>query len=237
MKPFPAELSNLMLGSMTDEDRGTLEDLGETVDFARGDFLFRVNGEVPWVYFPHSGMLSVVIRMKEGATVEAVTIGKEGFTGPPIIAVEGVVGNVDCVCQLPGSALRVPTEELFELRRSSPPLDELMNRYAQVVFGQLAQTAACNRLHSIEARTSRWLLLAQDRVGSDVVNLTQEFLAEMLGVRRETVNLSARMLQSAGLIDYRRGEIHILDRDGLESTACECYGVIRGELERLFPDL
>jgi hypothetical protein len=182
-------------------------------------------------------MLSVVIRMKEGATVEAVTIGKEGLTGPPIIAVEGVVGNVDCVCQLPGSALRVPTEALFERRRSSPPLDDLLNRYAQVVFGQLAQTAACNRLHSIEARTSRWLLLSQDRVAADVVHLTQEFLAEMLGVRRETVNLSARMLQNAGLIEYRRGEIRVLDRDGLESTACECYRVIRGEFERLFPEL
>jgi CRP-like cAMP-binding protein len=234
VKLFPPGDVNLMLEAMKPDDRDALLDLSEAVDFERGDFLFRVNGEVPWIYFPTSGMLSVVIRMKEGATVEAVTIGKEGLTGPPIIAVEGVVGNVDCVCQLPGSALRVPTERLFELRRSSPPLDDLLNRYAQVVFGQLAQTAACNRLHSIEARTSRWLLLSQDRVAADVVHLTQEFLAEMLGVRRETVNLSARMLQNAGLIEYHRGEIRILDRDGLESTACECYEVIRGEFERLF---
>jgi CRP-like cAMP-binding protein len=237
MRLFPPGEVNLMLEAMEPEDRDVLTGIGDTVDFERGDFLFRVNGEVPWIYFPSSGMLSVVIRMKEGATVEAVTIGKEGFTGPPIIAVEGVVGNVDCVCQLSGSALRVPTDKLFELRRSSPALDDLLNRYAQVVFGQLAQTAACNRLHSIEARTSRWLLLSQDRAASDVVFLTQEFLAEMLGVRRETVNLSARMLQSAGLIEYRRGEIRILDREGLESTACECYGVIRGEFERLFPNL
>jgi hypothetical protein len=237
VKAFPPEMTNLMLRSMDPEDREAVEGAGEPVEFSRGDFLFRVDGEVPWVYFPHSGMLSVVIRMQEGATVETVTIGKEGVTGPPLVAVDGVVGNVDCLCQLPGTALRLPTSTLFKLRRSSPSLDDLLNRYAQVVFGQLAQTAACNRLHSIEARTSRWLLQAHDRVDDDVVLLTQEFLAEMLGVRRETVNLSARVLQNAGLIEYRRGEIRIVDREGLESTACECYGVIRGEFERLFPHL
>jgi CRP-like cAMP-binding protein len=105
------------------------------------------------------------------------------------------------------------------------------------VFGQIAQTAACNRLHGIEARASRWLLQAHDRFGDDLVPLTQEFLAEMLGVRRETVSLTTRILQNAGLIETKRGEVRIIDRDGLESTCCECYGVMRGELERLFPFL
>lgn len=237
MKPFPADVDNLLLEAMPANDRAELLEAGEHVHFRRGDGVFAADGDVPHVYFPHSGMLSVVIRMQDGATVETVTIGKEGVTGPPLIAEQGVVANVECICQIPASALRVPTAVLFALRRRSETLDELLTRYGQVVFGQIAQTAACNRLHPIEARTSRWLLLAHDRVGGDVIPLTQEFLAEMLGVRRETVNLSARMLQNAGLIEYRRGEVRVLDREGLESTACECYGAIRGEIERLFPFL
>lgn len=237
MKPFPHDVDNLLLEAMPEHDRSALVDAGERVELRRSEAVFSAEGRVRHVFFPHSGMLSVVIRMQDGASVETVTIGKEGVTGPPLVAEEGVVANVECVCQLPATALRVPTEAFFELRRRSETLDELLTRYEQVVFGQIAQTAACNRLHSIEARTSRWLLLAHDRIGGEVVPLTQEFLAEMLGVRRETVNLSARMLQNAGLIEYQRGKVRILDRDGLESTACECYGAIRGEIERLFPFL
>ncbi len=237
MKPFPGDVDNLLLEAMPANDRGALVEAGEPAQFRRGDPVFSADGKAAHVFFPYSGMLSVVIRMQDGATVETVTIGKEGVTGPPMIAEQGVVANVECVCQLPATALRVPAATFFELRRRSDTLAELLSRYEQVVFGQIAQTAACNRLHSIEARTSRWLLLAHDRIGGDVVPLTQEFMAEMLGVRRETVSLSARVLQNAGLIEYRRGEVRILDREGLESTSCECYGAIRGEIERLFPFL
>ena len=237
MRPFPVEAENLLLEAMLTEDRAELSRAGERVELARGDFVFRADGRVPHVYFPTGGMLSVVTRMQDGSSVEAVTVGKEGATAPPLIAEKSLAANVECVCQLPGTAMRVPTEVFFDLRRRSDSLDELLDRYGQAVFAQIAQTAACNRLHPIEARTSRWLLQAHDRMSGRHLPLTQEFLAEMLGVRRETVNLSARLLQNAGLIDYHRGEIEILDRPGLESTSCECYGVIRRELERLYPIL
>ena len=237
LRPFPPDAENLVLEAMIAEDRAALLDVADRVTFRRGDFLFRAEGDVRHVYFPTSGMLSVVTRMQDGSMVESITIGKEGMTGPPIVAAQGVVSNVECICQLPGDGLRVPTEAFFELRRRSDTFAELVERCAQVAFGHIAQTAACNRLHPIEARTSRWLLQAHDRMGDDFLPLTQEFLAEMLGVRRETVNLAARILQRADLIDYRRGEVRIRDRAGLESTSCECYGVIRGELERLFPFL
>jgi CRP-like cAMP-binding protein len=237
MHPFPVEIDNLLLEAMTTRDRAELLEGGERVKFGLGDRLFSVNGDVPFVFFPNAGMLSIVIRMADGASVEAVTIGKEGVTGPPIVVENGSISNVECLCQLPGDGLRVPTRVFFDLCRSSSTFDELVDRYAQVVFGQIAQTAACNRLHAIEARASRWLLQAHDRFGLDVVPITQEFLAEMLGVRRETVSLTLRILQSAGLVETRRGGVRILDRDGIESTCCECYGVMRAELERLFPFL
>jgi CRP-like cAMP-binding protein len=237
VKPFPTMAVNLLLEAMPTEDRKKLSAAGEQVELARGTVVFRGDGGVPHVYFPLGGMLSVVTRMQDGSTVEALTVGKEGATGPPLIAEKGLASNVECVCQLPGPAMRVPTEVFFDLRRRSETFDALLDQYGQAVFAQIAQTAACNRLHPIEARTSRWLLQAHDRMGGSYLPLTQEFLAEMLGVRRETVNLSARLLQNAGLIDYHRGEIEILDRAGLESTCCECYGVIRRELERLFPFL
>jgi hypothetical protein len=237
MKPFPVEVDNLLLEAMTAGDRAALLEKGERVTFDLGDRIFSANGNVPYVFFPDAGMLSVVIRMADGASVETVTIGKEGATGPPVVVENGSISNVDCLCQLPGGGLRVPTHEFFELRRSSSTFDELIDRYAQVVFGQIAQTAACNRLHGIEARASRWLLQAHDRFAEDVVPITQEFLAEMLGVRRETVSLTLRILQNAGLLETRRGVVRIVDRDGIESTCCECYGVMREELERLFPFL
>jgi len=235
--PFPSEIDNLLLEAMTTGDRAALLADGERVTFGLGDRMFSANGDVPYVFFPNAGMLSVVIRMADGASVETVTIGKEGATGPPIVVENGSISNVECLCQLPGNGLRVRTRSFFELRRRSSTFDELVDRYAQVVFGQIAQTAACNRLHGIEARASRWLLQAHDRFGQDVVPITHEFLAEMLGVRRETVSLTLRILQSAGLVETRRGGVRVVDRDGIESTCCECYGIMRGELERLFPFL
>jgi CRP-like cAMP-binding protein len=218
-RPEPLGAGNLLLQAVSPGDRTALLQRAEQVAFERGDLVFHAEGPVRDVYFPVSGMLSVVTRMQDGSTVESLTIGREGMTGPPVTAAKGVVPNVECVCQLPGTSVRVPAEDFFSLRRRSVAFDELVDRFAQVVFGQISQSAACNRLHPIEARTSKWLLLAHDRSGDGSIPLTQEFLAEMLGVRRETVNLSARMLQAAGLIDYRRGEITVLNRDGLEATS------------------
>jgi CRP-like cAMP-binding protein len=237
VNPFPVDPENLLLRTMPAEDRDALTNAGEHVRLARGDLVFRADGSIPHVYFPTGGMLSVVTRMEDGSSLEAVTIGKEGATGPPLVAERSIAENVECVCQLPGEAIRVPSEVFFDLRRRSGTLVELLDRYGHSLFWQIAQTSACNRLHPIEARTSRWLLQANDRVGGSYLPLTQEFLAEMLGVRRESVSLSARLLQNAGLIAYHRGEIEVLDRPGLESTSCECYAVIRGAIDRLFPFL
>jgi CRP-like cAMP-binding protein len=135
--------------------------------------------------------------------------------------------TMEALCQIPGRALKVTTRAVLEEIRRTPSVNRLLLRYAEAMMVQLAQHAACNRTHSIEQRCARWLLMTRDRVGNDEFPLTQQFLAQMLGVRRATVTMVAGALQKAGLINYRRGRIRIADGRGLEGTACECYGVVR----------
>jgi len=184
------------------------------------------------VYFPVSGMISLVVKMTDADDVEAMTIGNEGVIGIAVIL--GVASStMEALCQIPGRALKVPARAVVEEIRRTASVNRLLLRYAEAMMVQLAQHAACNRTHSIEQRCARWLLMTRDRVASDEFPLTQQFLAEMLGVRRATVTMIAGALHKAGLIDYSRGRIRIVDGQGLERVACECYDVVRRLMKTL----
>jgi len=185
-----------------------------------------------YVYFPLSGVISIHTRMREGMAVEIATIGREGMVGLEMF-LGGEQAHLAAFAQLAGRALRIAAEAFREVVRDSAPITTLLLRYTQSVLAQVSQSAACNRVHSIEERCARWLLMTHDRVDGDVFDLTQEFLAEMLGVRRPSVSVAASILQRAGFIRYSRGRVTIVDRAGLESAACECYAVIAREYERL----
>ena len=194
--------------------------------------LFKPGEKIAHVYFPFSGVMSLVIRMRDGGAVELATVGNEGFVGHPIL-LGADRSPTEAFCQVSGEVLKVPVEAFRQALRDEK-VDDTMLRYTQALVNQISQSTACNQLHSVQERMCRWLLLTHDRVGSDEMHLTQEFLAQMLGVRRPSVTVVAGMLQQAKLIEYRRGRITVLDREGLEEGACECYEVVRKEFERLF---
>ena len=191
--------------------------------------LFEPGEPIAAVHFPLDGVISLVTPLEDGAIVEVATVGNEGVVGVPLVL--GGSLAVRAISQVPGRALRMEAKAfLAELERRSE-LYEVVQNYTAALFGQIAQAAACNRLHSNEERLSRWLLMSHDRVGVDEFAITHEFLGQMLGSRRATVTLSAGILQAAGLIRYQRGHVTILDRHGLEGVSCACYGVIKKELD------
>jgi CRP-like cAMP-binding protein len=184
------------------------------------------------VYFPLSAVISVLAKMQDGVAVEIATVGREGMVGLEIF-LGGEQMPASAFCQIAGRAARIDADAFREVVRDSAPLTTLLLRYTQATLTELGQSVACNRVHLLEERCARWLLMTHDRVPGDHFDLTQEFLAEMLGVRRPSVSITASILQRAGFIRYNRGRIEIVDRAGLESVACECYGVIAREYERL----
>ena len=193
--------------------------------------LFEPGDTVDAVYFPTDGVISLVTPLHDGAIVEVATVGNEGIVGIPLVPLGGLA--VRAITQVAGYGLRLDAAAFLEWNERSHAFRTLVDRYTQALFGQIAQAAACNRLHSSEERLSRWLLMSQDRVGSNNFMITQEFLGQMLGARRSTVSVSAGILQRAGLIRYKRGHVSIVDREGLEAVSCECYAVIKGELDRV----
>ncbi len=193
--------------------------------------LFEPGERVDAVHFPLDGVISLVTPLQGGAIVEVATIGNEGLVGVPMVPHGGL--SVRAISQVAGHCLRMEASVFLEWSERSRGFQTLIDSYTQALFGQIAQAAACNRLHSSEERLGRWLLMSQDRVGSDEFMITQEFLGQMLGARRSTVSVSASILQRARLIRYVRGHVTIVDREGLEAVACECYWVIKTELERV----
>ena len=178
-------------------------------------------------------MISLVITMRDGRTAEVATVGREGVAGKAGFGADGSVARG--IVQIPGRATRVGAGRLRAVVVQSEPLRDLLQRHADALYGQTAQSAACYALHPAEARCCRFVLQAHDRARGDVLGLTQELLAEMLGVQRSTVSLVAGAVQRAGLIRYSRGSVTVLDRAGLEEASCECYGAIRRRFERLLP--
>lgn len=187
-----------------------------------------------YVYFPDTAVLSLIVVMADGAAVEAATVGNEGVAGFAAYLGAGAM-NTRCLAQIAGDSQRIAVPPLLRAITASATIGGLLRRYTQAFVNQLAQSVACNRLHSIDQRCARWLLMTHDRVGGgDAFDLTQEFLSYMLGVRRESVSVASHALQALGVIRYRRGHLSVLDRPGLERAACECYDATRADYARLF---
>jgi CRP-like cAMP-binding protein len=198
-----------------------------------GQVIDHIDGPIEYMYFVNRGLVSVVKTMQDGRTVEVGAVGIEGVTDANALFGIGTA-VLDTIVQIPGSALRIRRETLRDEMEHDEALRDKMQQYARFAFGQLAQTAACNRLHSLEERCCRWLLIAHDSALSDTFPLTHEFLAMMLGAQRSGVSIAARMLKRAGLIDYTLGVVTIMDRAGLEEGSCECYRALQTELDKLF---
>lgn len=232
--PPAAFAGSRLLAALPPEVARRLEPDLATVHLGVKDVIYEPEGPIAAVYFPVSCVASVLTEMSTGDAVEVGTVGREGFVGLPVLLAWPEAPPAErAVCQVPGGALRLDVEPFQEALRRDPPLTALLLRYAGAFLRQVAQSTACNRLHTIDRRCARWLLMTHDRVRGDRFHLTQEFLSQMLGVRRASVNAVAVLLQQENLIRYNRGHIEILDRAGLEEAACECYRIIRREYERL----
>jgi CRP-like cAMP-binding protein len=225
-------VSNVILLSTNDDDYNLLRPHLEHVEMASHLILHEAGGRLKFVHFPNRGLVSLVVTMEDGKTAEAGVLGSEGFTGVP--ATVGLSRSpLLAIVQIAGDGFRVEVGALQSTLRSAPHLQLLLNRYAVVQGMQVAQTAACNRLHDIEQRLVRWLLMTQDRVDSASLPITHDFLATMLGTNRSSVSLAAGILQQKSLIKYGRGSVTIVNRNELEESACECYGIMQqynGEL-------
>src|SRR5580704_11531044 len=230
-------VSSLILLSISDSDYGSLRPHLEYVSLPNHIVLHEAGGKLEFAYFPNRGLISLVVVMKDGRTAEAGIVGNEGFTGT-LAAVGLSRSPLHAVVQITGDGFRVEVGALQNTLESAPHLQLTLCRYAAVRGMQVAQTAACNRLHDIGQRLARWLLMTQDRVHSGSLPITHDFIATMLGTDRPTVSLAAGVLQGKKLIEYVRGSVEIVNRKKLENSACECYGVIRqydGELGLKIP--
>ena len=195
--------------------------------------LYDIDVAIERVYFPETAVASVLALLKDGSAVETSTIGFEGFVGMPVF-LGAMQTSAQCFAQVPGTAYEMSVDAFRAfLPRAGAPLQLILHRYAQALMTLIGQAAACNRRHNIRQRCARWLLLTHDRVNSDVFELTQQFLSQMLGVQRTTVRVAAAELERAGCIRYKHGVIEVIDRAGLERESCECYDIIRAEFERL----
>jgi CRP-like cAMP-binding protein len=214
----PADLTRL-LARMTD------------VTFGHKELLYQADGPIDYVYFPRSGILSAVIVMADGQSAETAAIGREGMVG--VATFLGATHSPEQVfCQVhPAECRKFPAAEFVTEVARGGSLRDVVYRYARGVLVASSRQTACNALHSIDERCARWLLMCHDGAGADEFPLTHEFLSTMLGVRRATVTVTAASLQSAGMITYRHGRVKVLDRDGLEESACECYRHIREAFE------
>jgi CRP-like cAMP-binding protein len=230
--PRGKPVSNKILLAIPDEEFRRLRPHIEYVDLPHHRTLSEPNQKIEFVYFPNRGLLSLVVITEEGQTVEAGVLGSEGLAGIPS-AIGMRSSPLREVVQISGDGFRVRATALQEMLKSAPELHGLLHHYAVLLGLQVAQTAACNRLHNLEQRLARWLLMTQDRVDDGLLPITHDFLATMLGTDRPSVSLAAAVLQKRRLIQYVRGAVRILNRKKLEATACECYSVIQqfnGEL-------
>lgn len=222
--------NKILLGLPARECAAMLEKL-EFMVLATHTVLHEAAENIEFAYFPNEGLASVLNVMSDGKSVEVGLLGTDGFVGTPLVA--GYKSSPSrVIMQIAGSAFRITAKELAEAMQECPQLTQGMHRFVQELALQSQQVAACNRLHEVEERLARWLLMCQDRVGGDVVELTQEFLAHMLATRRASVTVAAGILQKAGLITYSRGVVKIEDRKKLEEASCECYGMIARQTKK-----
>jgi CRP-like cAMP-binding protein len=219
-------VQNAVLLSIPSDEYALLRPHLELAELPRQLVLQETGQRIEFAYFLNEGLVSLVVLTRDGRSVEVAIVGKEGMIGTPL-AVGLRQGSYRAITQIAGQGLRIRADALEEALRSTPGLGLILNRYVLIQGLQIAQIAACNRLHEIEQRLARWLLMCQDRVNSDLLPITHEFLAQMLGTGRPSVSLAAGILQRAGLIENLRGTLRILNRRELENSACECYRAIQ----------
>jgi CRP-like cAMP-binding protein len=223
---------NRLLSELPASELESLLPFLEPVRLPQKTVLFEPLQPIEHVYFIEEGVASIVSLMSDLSSVEVATVGPEGMVGIPVY-LGGISSPGQAFMQVPGSALRMRSRVLREELRRGAALSDMLGRYTQAMLTMISQASACNRLHSIDRRCARWLLATHDRVRGDTFDLTQLFLAQMLGVRRASVNEAATRLQDQGLIEYTRGRITVCDRPGLEAAACECYRIVSSEFDRL----
>jgi CRP-like cAMP-binding protein len=220
------QVSNKVLLAAPDNEYALMRGDLTYIDLPHHLSLHEPTQRIDFVYFPNRGMVSQVVVTRDGRTVEVGVVGKEGYVGAGLAA--GLTrSSVREIIQVAGDGFRVVAHALERILRAAPHLQVLLNRHTGLQGMQVAQTAACNRLHDIQQRLSRWLLMTQDRVGSAALPITHDFIATMMGTDRSTVSLAAAVLQKKGIIDYVRGAVRIVNRRKLEKSSCECYDVIQ----------
>jgi CRP-like cAMP-binding protein len=229
--PFP----NKLLAALPSDVYERLQPDLEWVPLELGASVYEAGANQPYVYFPTNAIVSLLYVMKDGASAEIAVVGNEGLVGIALF-MGGETTPSRAVVQSAGHAYRLSSKLLKREFEQGGSLQHLLLRYTQALITQMAQTAVCNRHHSVEQQLCRWLLLSADRLPTNELTMTQELIANMLGVRREGVTEAAGHLQQAGMIRYNRGHITILDRAKLERTVCECYAVVKREFDRLLPD-
>lgn len=227
--------NNRLLAALPAAEYGRLHPRLEPVSMPIGAVVYESGSRLDYVYFPTTSIVSLLYVMEDGASAEIAMVGNEGLVGIALF-MGGETTPSRAVVQSAGSAYRLPGRAMKEEFVRGGAMQHLLLRYTQALLTQMAQTAVCNRHHSVDQQLCRWLLLSLDRLPTDKLIMTQEQIANMLGVRREGVTEAAGKLQSAGLIKYSRGRITVLDRPGLEALVCECYGVVKTEFGRLLPD-
>ena len=223
---------NRLLADLPSEEEAQLRPHLEPVALGVKEVIYEPYQPIPYIYFPETGVTSILVIMGDGKAAEVGLVGHEGMLGLPVfLGAETSPGR--SYSQVPGEALRMPTAAFTAVLPRAGTLVQRLQRYTQALFTQVSQSAACNNLHSVAQRCSRWLLMTHDLTDREAFLLTHEFLAAMLGVRRASVSAVAARLQQAGLIRYHRGEMTIVNREGLEAAACECYQIIATEYARL----
>lgn len=226
--------ANRLLAALPEADFERLRPRMTFAPLPLGSVLYESSARMRDVYFPVSGLVSLIYILEDGGTAEIAVVGNDGCVGVAIL-LGGETTPSRAIVQIAGSAYRIPAEAVrAEIRRGGPTRHVLL-RYIQLLMTQMAQTAVCNRHHTVEQQLCRWLLLSLDRVPSNRIDMTQELISNMLGVSRSGITQAGKRLQAAGLIRYRRGHITVPDRAKLEAHACECYAVVKRETDRLRP--
>jgi CRP-like cAMP-binding protein len=231
---MPIQSRNYLLSALPPDESEVIAPRLRAFEMVRGNTLVAAGDPLEYVYFPDEGMISLVIHLKSGGSVESVVIGRDGLLGTSASGASPP-SQVEAIVQIAGPAHRMGVQAFREVYGQCPAFRNLATRYGDFVTVQAQQSAACNIMHEIPERLARWLLKSRDLVAGDTLPLTQEFLSHMLGVRRASVTTAAQTLEAAGLIDYGRGRIKILNVDGLRESACECYQTVKNHYNFLFP--
>ncbi len=227
--------NNSLLAALPDPEWERWQPLLERVEMPLGQVLYESGATLTHVYFPTTAIVSLLYVMESGASAEIAVVGNEGLVGISLF-MGGESTPSRAVVQSAGQGLRLQAQLMKDEFNRAGPVLHLLLHYTQALITQMSQTAVCNRHHSLDQQLCRWLLLSLDRLRTNEISMTQELIANMLGVRREGVTEAAVKLQEAGLISYARGHIKVLDRPGLESRTCECYAVVKREYDRLLPE-